>query len=765
MLTIEQAVRSTDVVVIVGTGVSAAISGSAATATWRGLLDAGVEHAVAHRPDLDPKWEPMVRKMLDFDDIDSLVNAAGWVKKALLERGTQCYADWLDRCLGDLPVVHAPVAAAIVALGYPVLTTNYDTLLEQATGRPSVLWTDSRGIAQVLTGARNNGIGHVHGIWSVPESVVLSGKDYDTVLASDALQALQQSVATLKTIIYVGVGAGLSDPNFANLLTWHRSTFPSASNRHFRLCLEHELPALRAEHAGDNIEPVSYGVAHDDLAGYLNKLAVQRPAGPLGPLGVHIDRYAEARHAMELTLISEAVFTGPGEDRANLGVADVVVPPVLLPVPHSEYIRMRKRKDSTIPVDRIDVEADVLSGESLLLVADEEHGLTTALRWFAWQITNRLGAAAPVYVNFKNCRKPSRPLEEQLAQELRALGFTVTGDSTLPTHVIALDDFNANVPRISDRVIDGLVNNSQGLVTLIGCKQGQEDAVRERLQAAGLPVRVRYVGKLDRVDIVALARSASPSGFAALADRVLSVLQRERLPRTPFSVCLIISILARGEAVAASASQANVLDQYVSLLLGRGSPHEDDRLGIDINARELLLSYVAQSFVEADSAGLRASEVIARIESVLDQLGWKVGRAATIFENLVERRVLRHQGQHVVFSRSSYLYLFAAKRARADVAFLERLVTRPLYHAAILKAYAALTRDNAVLLREVADLLAIGDRQIAGLSPYEELELDEPAPLLGQAEPVTEANKADSQHVARILSEVPDDGLFGSERG
>jgi hypothetical protein len=61
-------------------------------------------------------------------------------------------------------------------------------------------------------------------------------------------------------LIFIGCGEGLSDPNFGAFLTWAQHAFPGAEYPHYRLCLDGELKALRAQHpVGGSIVPLSYG--------------------------------------------------------------------------------------------------------------------------------------------------------------------------------------------------------------------------------------------------------------------------------------------------------------------------------------------------------------------------------------------------------------------------------------------------------------------------------------------------------------------------
>src|SRR5947209_4430161 len=61
---------------------------------------------------------------------------------------------------------------------------------------------------------------------------------------------------------------------------WGRRWPPPTTPAYWtRLCLESEVEALAAEHAGERILPVPYGTSHDQLAGFLRALA-SKPEPP-----------------------------------------------------------------------------------------------------------------------------------------------------------------------------------------------------------------------------------------------------------------------------------------------------------------------------------------------------------------------------------------------------------------------------------------------------------------------------------------------------
>ncbi|AZZ41656.1 SIR2 family protein [Acidipropionibacterium jensenii] len=719
MKSIKDALRDNDVVLVIGTGVSAALTNNNPIASWPGLLDAGAKYLDQMDSGESPTYASNVSSLLSIGTTAMTVSAATVVATGLKTSGSQAFQLWLEESIGDLTVSDPAVAIALGDLKRPILTTNYDTLLEEALGRNSITWREPNAVQRALQGETSD-IVHLHGMWRDAESVILADGDYSRLETSEGAQALQQGISALKTMVYIGVGDGLQDPNFGKLLEWQRKVFPNQSVWHYRLCLKSEEDSLKASHAKDRICPVPYGDRYSDLTTFLESVTPANSELTISPAGVAIDRPAEIQREFANDLVDQ-VRIGANDTLNETSIDKVIVPPVLLPMPYGEYTRL---KHSDKAIQRQSIEAEISSGESLLLVSEEEHGLTTTLKWLALRISREFGSAIPVYLPFGDLRTARSPLIRRLTSEFVKLGYSSESSSDFPSHILAIDDFDPNRQKMADSILADLASVSS-LVTLIGCRQGDEGAVKKLLDAAGFSVRVRYIGKLESEDVLCLARNAAPLRSQEVASQAMKVLETERLPRTPFSVSLIIYIILHGESVASS-SQTAILDQFVSMLLGRGDQSEDARWGMDLQNRELLLSLLAERMVNEDTAGLSESEVIRLFDEAISDLGWEVGSASRIMSDFETRRVLRIQGRHVAFSRSSYLFLFAAKRAQAEPEFLGVLLGRALYYSPTLKANAALSRNNKSLLSGVSPLVLLGDIEAAGVSPYEEIELTAP---------------------------------------
>jgi tetratricopeptide (TPR) repeat protein len=263
---------------VIGAGVSQAVTGNATAASWAGLLRDGIARAEATgHPRLTSEAADRQRAALDHGDLDEWLGVAELVQKRLQEAGET--GQWLRETVGALKDADRNVIEALFDLGIPLATTNYDSLLSDVTGLPAVLLRDGDRALRVLSG-KEKAILHLHGHWQTPESIVLGIRSYERHLADARGQFLQQAMAAFNSVLFVGCGLGLDDPNFGKLRDWMRTVL-RGEHRHYRLCLESEVTHLDGERQRyDRLFPLAYGTQHADLAPFLRSLKPVAPAPP-----------------------------------------------------------------------------------------------------------------------------------------------------------------------------------------------------------------------------------------------------------------------------------------------------------------------------------------------------------------------------------------------------------------------------------------------------------------------------------------------------
>jgi hypothetical protein len=268
-------------VAVVGAGVSLTVTEHDPVASWLGLLKNGVKRCEEVVHDLPHGWGERTRADIDSGDIDDLLCAAEKITRKLTSHGGE-YRRWLKDTVGGLTVRSGEVVEALKALRVPLVTTNYDGLLEEVTGFDPVTWKDPTRVQQILREDPDEaGIVHLHGYWRDPKSVVLGVSSYEAVVGDAGSQAMLQALAYAKSFVFIGFGGGLGDPNFDALRRWMGHVLSDSRYRHFRLVRRTEVAATASQHdPSEQIVTIPYGENYEELVPFLHSLLEKPLSAP-----------------------------------------------------------------------------------------------------------------------------------------------------------------------------------------------------------------------------------------------------------------------------------------------------------------------------------------------------------------------------------------------------------------------------------------------------------------------------------------------------
>lgn len=709
---LKEQVAAGTIVAVVGTGVSIAASGNASTASWYGLLRSGIDRAATFNHGLPPGWREHVLKDLQYaednDYIPDLLSAADKVTVALGGKEGGEFRSWLRQDIGSLKVNNGhgqDLIQAIDSLALPIVTTNYDTLIESALSRSASTWQDSSAAQLIIQGTTNNLL-HLHGVWETPASIVFGSMSYGELLADPAAKAIEQILAGGRSLLFIGCGAGLSDPNFESLRRWLIKIFPSSEMRHYRLCLEQEVGQLAKDHETDRIVPISYGSCHEALPSFLRDLAPSpdKASQLVRRFGATVQQ--RAIDAIQARVRTETIMAEHLADVETRELNDILIPPVLLPVAQEQFAQSAKLEEEIRP-KRCEPQQDVRDHSRILIAAGETTGLTSALEWLVAEANRIDSSLTPVIVDFRQLGTGHRPLERQVRKELRLAGADLHPQAPLPKLALALDNLAVRPDKILSRVLDELKGDVYSFAA-IGCREGSEAAILERLDDLEISATLRYVGRLNTKDATKMALLIEPARADKLAAKAIAIAKHEHLPRTPLTIGLLVCMLLRGETLLSTASETALLDAWVDLLLGRGDPHDDARFALDSLEKANILAFLAERFVQARTGSLSETAALACLEEYFAAVGWSED-PIEVLGNFKARYLLAVRNGQVKFAQSSYLHLFAAKRAIESIEFRMALCDDPLYFSPIIRHYAALTRNDVDILTRVESLLTPAD--------------------------------------------------------
>ncbi|MCA9656302.1 MAG: SIR2 family protein [Myxococcales bacterium] len=145
-------------------------------------------------------------------------------------------------------------------------------MLEQATGLRAVTWKDRAEFERVLAGD-SPGILHLHGHFQQPESIVLGRSSYADVVGDEHARTMLAAMRTLRTLVFVGHGAGLGDPNWKSLLDWSARVFAESERYHYRIVREADQEQLHdPDGQARRILPITYPGPYSSLGPFLRSI-------------------------------------------------------------------------------------------------------------------------------------------------------------------------------------------------------------------------------------------------------------------------------------------------------------------------------------------------------------------------------------------------------------------------------------------------------------------------------------------------------------
>jgi hypothetical protein len=271
-------IRSTDLVVITGTGVAIQTtdcpkSGDAQVAGWVGLLQHGLEYCRTHALIENDNTE-IIELQLKKPTTANLIDAARQIYEWLDRKKGNARYNWLQESVGQLKVRDPALIRALAGLGGLLSTLNYDSLHTDVTGRMPLHWQQLVDVDEHVRRKSNEFIFHMHGWWKHPESIVLDHKSYYGIASNRDMRDLMRDFARFRSLLFVGCVGTFFDPNFQTLLNWANDALRQARHRHFVLCRDRDEERLHEELRDCGmLEPLAYGANFSDLTSFVEKIA------------------------------------------------------------------------------------------------------------------------------------------------------------------------------------------------------------------------------------------------------------------------------------------------------------------------------------------------------------------------------------------------------------------------------------------------------------------------------------------------------------
>jgi len=687
------AVKRRQLVVVTGTGVTSALTDGAPTSSWLGLLEHGVNHVIQSDDRRGKLMQAKLDLFLDDPRVDDLLSLATDIRSELKRATHDRYGRWLTATIGALEPKTNAVADAISDLGVPIFTTNYDDVLEQALGRSSATWKEPALMRDIAMNS-SNAVGHLHGIYRDPDSVIFNDVDYHRIINDAKAQAVQNAAFSMRNFLFIGFGNGLDDPNFEPMVSRFADDHQTAAYSHFKLCKAEDVqPGSEL----DAIVDVSYGEHHGELAGFLRSIAPE-----VIRVG-HVDRRAKGEERLLRQVRENSTLWRENEVLDEKKFEDLVIPPIFLPEPHDQYATNSVVEAESRQVEPINMGSLVANSKVLVVSGGENSGVTTALSWVLHQAVRERPGTHGILLRKAYGAGP-KPITKAVQSIYSDWGVPKgEGQEDL---VLGVDNLKYEASARFDRAISDIAQND-AMMKIIGVQQTDTvEVVRELAEKGVHDVDVVYLGRFSDAQAAEIARRVAPGRESRFVSTVMVIIRDKHLPRTPFTITLLMELLNSGKTLKNQDSEIAVLDEYLNLLLFADFLRVTSAPRMSLRNKRVVIELIARKLVEAREDKAPYGDVVGWISELFEELGWSY-EVDVVLEDLKQRRVLTSgPGNMVRFQRGIYLELLAGIAAKSNPEFRKLIFASPLELASIVRMYAAMTRSDLEVLDVVESELA-----------------------------------------------------------
>lgn len=262
------AIQNNKLVYLFGAGASAALSDNQSCSWWQWIVN-----GIGYLKDTCYA-DALKQSMKDDESTVNLIRVAGEVIRTTKAEGT--YQIWMQKSIEAASVLNDSFATTLRKLLITqdvFVTTNYDLLLEQATGLETLSYEKPDKAFAMLAHGKSDSVLHIHGVYDSGhglDNIVADKKQYEMVLSDKGAQFIQQILGT-RTLIFVGCGQTTEDGNISQFIQFAKKYLQMDVTYYF-LYKSDRVPGGMP----DNIKLIPYGNEYSDLPLFLEDVAQMR---------------------------------------------------------------------------------------------------------------------------------------------------------------------------------------------------------------------------------------------------------------------------------------------------------------------------------------------------------------------------------------------------------------------------------------------------------------------------------------------------------
>lgn len=261
----QNAVLQNELVFLFGTGISSMLTGYAYS--WWKWINDGIQKLE------DSTLAQLLEDELNADNSSSnMIVVAGKLIRAAKVEGV--YDSWMHDAFEKNRLTNSSAADTLkkLLLSQVVFTTtNYDLLLEKATGLKSASYDNPDVAFRMLDQRLNTHVLHIHGIYDSVhgiDSIIADDNQYESIIDNQGAQFIQNILGT-RTLVFVGCGKTTDDPNISRFIEFAGKHL-KMDQTYYYLCKDY------VDGLPEQIVQIKYGDEFDDLPPFMEEIAQLR---------------------------------------------------------------------------------------------------------------------------------------------------------------------------------------------------------------------------------------------------------------------------------------------------------------------------------------------------------------------------------------------------------------------------------------------------------------------------------------------------------
>ena len=261
-------IQNNNLVYLFGSGISSALTDNKSCSWWK-----WIHNGTYHIKDVDTAAK-LRQSMADDSSTDNLIKIVGEVLEITKSEGS--YPEWMHESFETARITNKAFANTLkkILITQDVMaTTNYDLLLEQATGLTTLSYDEPDKAFAMIDKRKSDSVLHLHGVYdSVHEidNIVADQIQYDAVLNDKGAQFIQNILGT-RTLIFVGCGQTTEDGNISQFIQFAKQ-YLRMDIAYYFLYKSGNIPVDMP----DNIKLIPYGDDYSDLPLFLEDMIQAR---------------------------------------------------------------------------------------------------------------------------------------------------------------------------------------------------------------------------------------------------------------------------------------------------------------------------------------------------------------------------------------------------------------------------------------------------------------------------------------------------------